>query len=203
MYEICNFNKREKKDKLGAKLKCDTKEDLEAWILQYASDLGATNIPTETKQVLVPPSPTFTYQSVTVSHPPRISNFSGTEKVDVSYEQWRYEVSCLLKEKLSPEIKANVVHRSLRREAGKVAVRLGSDASVTTLLHKLDSIYGIIERKETILEEFYSAHQRQGETVSAWGCRLEDILNKGIQKGQILMTSSQTMLKDKFWTGMQ
>ena len=140
---------------------------------------------------------------MTVSHPPRISNFSGTEKGDVSYEQWRYEVSCLLKEKLSPETKANVARRSLRGEAGKVAVRLGSDASVTTLLHKLDSIYGIIERKETILEEFYSAHQRQGETVSEWVSRLEDILNKGIQKGQILMTSSQTMLKDKFWTGMQ
>ena len=93
--------------------------------------------------------------------------------------------------------------RSLRGGSGKIAVKLGSGASVTTLLHKLDSSYGIIERKETILEEFYSAHQRQGETVSAWGCRLEDILNKGIQKGQILMTSSQTMLKDKFWTGMQ
>ena len=59
-------------NKLGAKPKCDTKEDLEAWILQYASDLGATNIPTETKPVLVPPSPTFTSQSVIVSHLPRI-----------------------------------------------------------------------------------------------------------------------------------
>ena len=87
---------------------------------------------------------------MTVSHPPRISNFSGTEKGDVSYEQWRYEVSCLLKEKLSPETKANVVCRSIRREARKVAIRLGSFASVTTLLHKLESIYGIIERKETI-----------------------------------------------------
>ena len=151
-------------DKLVAKSKCDNKEDFEAWILQYASDLGATHIPTETKPVLIPPSPTFTSQSVKVSHPPRISNFSGTEKVDVSYEQWRYAVSCLLKEKLSPQTKANVVRRSLRGKAGKVAVRLGSDASVTTLIHILDSIYGIIERKDTILEEFYSAHQRQGET---------------------------------------
>lgn len=96
-------------------------------------------------------------QPVTVSHPPKIFNFSGAEKSEVLYEQWNYEVSCLIKEKFSDETKANVIRRSHRGEAGKVAVRLGHEAPIPALLSKLDSIYGIIERKESIL-----ARQQQG-----------------------------------------
>ena len=54
--------------------------------------------------------------------------------------------------------------RSLRGGSGKIAVKLGSGASVTTLLHKLDSSYGIIERKETSLETF-TAHIKVKEKL--------------------------------------
>ena len=75
----------------------------------------------------------------------------------------KFHVCC--KKNFQPETKAHVVCRSLRGGPRKIAVKLGSGASLTTWLHKLDSIYGIIERKEKLLEEFYSAHQSQGETT--------------------------------------
>lgn len=100
-------------------------------------------------------------QPVTVSHPPKIFNFSGAEKSEVLYEQWNYEVSCLIKEKFSDETKANVIRRSHRGEAGKVAVRLGHEAPIPALLSKwiayMESLsersrYLLVNSKDNLLQ---------------------------------------------------
>ena len=55
------------------------------------------------------------------------------------------------------------VRRSLKGEAGRVAMHLGSHASLTEILYKLESIYGAVESKEEILADFYRAKQKDDE----------------------------------------
>jgi hypothetical protein len=61
-------------------------------------------------------------------------------------------------------------------QAGAVVMRLGPDASIEELLHKLDSIYGNAANRVDILKELYGAEQRNDEDVISWSCRLEDIM---------------------------
>lgn len=59
-------------------------------------------------------------------------------------------------------------------------MRLGPNATVNKIMYKLDSIYGTVEEKETLMANFYSARQQETEDISAWVCRLEDLLSKAL-----------------------
>ena len=73
---------------------------------------------------------------MTMSHPPKITWFSGTEPKagDTTYELWRHEVQCLLKQNYDKDAILNAVRRSLRGEAGHVAMRLDLDATVHDII---------------------------------------------------------------------
>ena len=67
-------------------------------------------------------------------------------------------MECLINsEKYDIETVLNTVRHSLKGEAGLVAMRLGPGATLKTIIQKLDSIYGAIDHKETVLAKFYSA----------------------------------------------
>lgn len=174
-------------EEMGVKPKTDSVADFEAWMRSYLSSKGVEG---STIQV--------------VTQPPQLAKFSGDIKGDqVSFDLWRYEVRSLLKENLhKPEAIHQAVRRSLRGEASRVAMRLGSDASLESLLEKLEAIYGTIEFGEDILAQFYSAAQKENENVVSWGFRLENILDKAIEQKQISDVASKDMLRSKFWTGL-
>ena len=70
---------------------------------------------------------------------PKIPTFSGDgSKQDTSYELWKYQVECLLKDKYSESVVAQSARRSIRGEAGKVTMSLGSDANIRQLLEKME-----------------------------------------------------------------
>ncbi|VDI59072.1 Hypothetical predicted protein [Mytilus galloprovincialis] len=122
-----------------------------------------------------------------MNHPPKITWFSGTEPKagDTTYELWRHEVQCLLKQNYEQDAILNAVRRSLRGEAGLVAMRLELNATVKVIIQKLDSIYGSVDKKEELLAEFYGSRQRPTESVTAWSCRLEGIIGKAVDRGLI------------------
>ncbi|KAK3098932.1 hypothetical protein FSP39_024397 [Pinctada imbricata] len=137
------------------------------------------------------------------SHIPKISTFSGdTTKQDTSYDLWRYEVDCLVKEKYSEAVIAQAIRRSLRGDAGKVAMRLGSDAKVNQILDKMESVYGTIERGETKKQEFYSEIQRKTEDSMSWSCGLEEIYRKAIVKGVAMKQEENEKLRSKYWNSL-
>ena len=68
---------------------------------------------------------------------------------------------------------------------------------------KLDSIYGDVQRKETILAEFYSARQQVKETVADWGCRIEELINKVDRISPLDVHLKDEMLQNIFWHGLQ
>lgn len=82
-------------------------------------------------------------------------------------------------------------------------MRLGSHAKVTDILEKFESIYGIVDKKQMLLSKFYSAKQDVNEDVTAWSCRLEDLIQKIMLSTRIPKPESEQMLKDIFWEGLK
>ena len=72
----------------------------------------------------------------------------------------------------------------MRGRAARVARTVGPDGSTSDLLVKLDSTFGIVDNKETVLAPFYSAKQGENEDVATWSCRLENLLMDAIDAGQ-------------------
>lgn len=111
-------------------------------------------------------------------------------------------MDCLIKEKYKEESIAQSIRRSLRGDAGKVAMRLGPGATVTQILDKMESVFGTIERGETIMEQFYSARQQKDEDSMSWSCRLEEIYRKAVIKGVATQADANEKLRSKFWNGL-
>lgn len=177
---------------LGIDPNITTPKELDNWISHYKettnSRTGAT--------VTVP------------SQQPRLSIFYGdtdhVNKGEATYEQWRYEVRSLINERIyRDETILQSIRRSVRGEASKILMRLGTSVTIEQVLHKFESVYGIIDCKESLLADFYSAKQAEHESVSTWSCRLEDLLSKPIQKGLISINESNDMLRSMFWTGLR
>ena len=84
--------------------------------------------------------------------PPRIPTFSGDDsKADISYDQWRYEVRCLLTEgSHSEKLILQALRRSVRGTAAAVLLHMGEGATVETILKKFDVIFGNILTTEQL-----------------------------------------------------
>ncbi|KAK3097682.1 hypothetical protein FSP39_012084 [Pinctada imbricata] len=190
---------------MKVKPKADSASDLKQWMVDYVTQMKSDGTtPVQVKQEADTGNGKADGGSkVVTTHIPKISCFSGDgSKQDTSYDLWRYEVDCLIKEKYSEGVIAQSIRRSLRGDAGKVAMRLGPQAKVQEILDKMHSIFGTVERGETILEEFYSATQKKDETSMAWSCRLEEIFRKAIEKGAMNRNDANEKLKSRFWNGL-
>ena len=184
-------------------------KDLKEWMKRYLATSGELDPKTEaTREHESPTRPVRAKEYITqtkMRDPPKISPFSGSnQKGEAKYELWRYEVCGLMTDKLhSPENVSYAVRKSLKGDAGMIAMHLGPAATIPEILHKLDSIYGDVEGKEDLLAEFYRARQDDDETVTKWSCRLENIIGKAVEKGIVTRTSANDMLRSMLWTGLK
>ena len=78
------------------------------------------------------PSPRM---KLTYTQPPRISHFSGDpSSKDTPFDLWQFEVRSLLKDRqYEPDAIKTAVIKSLKGEAGRVAMRLGHSSSTRML----------------------------------------------------------------------
>ena len=138
---------------------------------------------------------------------PKFSPFSGEDpkpKSEASFEEWRYEVNCTRDSgDYSESMVAQAIRKSLRNPAKKVLLPLGTAASVDTMMDKLEGVFGNVAKGQSVLKEFYTAAQLETETVTAWGLRLEEILQKAIEKGYARKEERNNMLKEQFWTALR
>jgi hypothetical protein len=82
-------------------------------------------------------------------------------------------------------------------------LQLGSTISVANVIAKFDGVFGDVLPAEKLMEQFYSARQKDGETAAIWACRLEDILAKLRSRSpHVTMSATQEMLRTKFWSGL-
>ena len=174
---------------MGVKPKADSKEEFELWMKQYLT-------PNEDKRSEL--------KGHSIVHRPKLPIFSGTGKDSVSFDLWEFSVNCLLTEKKhSMEIIKETVRDSLRGSAARVAMRLGPGADIQHLLEKLKGLYGVVEHGESILSKFYAANQSRDEDIATWSCRIEDILEKAVEKGQVTRMATEGMLRSKLWNGLR
>lgn len=138
----------------------------------------------------------------------KISNFSGdsSSKGDVSYDQWKFEVKSLMRDKLYHEgVVLQAIRRSVRGSAAEVLMTLGEDVSVDTALTKFDHMFGNVLPAEILLEQFFSARQKDSESVTSYACRLEELLAQVSKKQSDILSkeATQGMLRTKFYSGLR
>ena len=95
------------------------------------------------------------------------------------------------------------IRKSLRGAARETLIPLGEEATSDSMIAKLDTLFGNVRSNESVMQNFYSATQREGETVTAFGCRLESMLQVAIQNGHISISARDDMLRSKCWTGLR
>lgn len=86
-------------------------------------------------------------QNLSLGGVPKISIFSGDKKSDILYDQWKYEMECLQTDGYADHVICLAIRRSLWF---RVLMRLGPNATVNEILYKLDSIYGLVEERESL-----------------------------------------------------
>jgi hypothetical protein len=105
---------------------------------------------------------------------PRLSQCLGDQgKSDVSFQQWRCELLELSRDTgYSVSQLSQAIRRSLQDTATDILLQLGSTISVANVIAKFDGVFGDVLPAKMLMEQFYSARQKDGETAAIWACRL-------------------------------
>lgn len=139
---------------------------------------------------------------------PYVNPFSGTEptpKNENTFEDWKVEIESLIKSQVYQEdyIVTQIIRNSLKGQARKVLITLGAKASSNDIIKKLENVYGNVASGESVLQEFYTASQKADESITTWGLRIEEILQRAIDKGHVTTEQKNEMLRTKFWRSLR
>ena len=138
---------------------------------------------------------------------PKFSTFSGEDqkqRKESSFEEWKYEVMCCIKEGVhSQQAIAQAIRKSLTGKAKQVLINSGTTANIDEIMKKLERVFGNVASGESMMQEFYTATQGQTENAVAWGLRLEEIMKLAVDKGHVKAESTNKMLKNRFWKGLR
>jgi hypothetical protein len=135
-----------------------------------------------------------------IGRKPWLTKFSGDQ--GEGYDLWRHQLMSLIKEKHRPEDIADAIRSSLHGRAGSIAARLGTDASVTDILQKMDSIFGEVGAEADCLASFFSARQEPSESIADYSCRLERLLDLASRQTKLPGTPD-ALLKKVLWSGLR
>ncbi len=116
---------------------------------------------------------------------------------EVTYEEWRYEVEMLLQEDESYPF--SYIRKSLRGEARRLTMRC---ATTQKVLRKLETFYGSVDDGVMLLQKFYSCKQKKGEVARTFYHRLEDLLHRAKDKGEIAEPQASHKMREVFWKGL-
>ena len=133
----------------------------------------------------------------------KVNRFSGIDPVpksESSFEEWKIEIECMMSSKMYPDHVINqALRNSLTGQARTVAVTLGPKVTCQEIIDKLESVFGNVATGASVMQEFYTASQKVDESVTLWGIRIEQIVQRAVEKGYISPDQKNIMLKDRFW----
>lgn len=137
-------------------------------------------------------------------HFPKLSSFYGEEnKGDSTWETFKFEIQALLADNVFSEEQILLgIRRSVKGNAGDVVRRLGTGVNVHQVIQKLESTFGNIETRESILRKFYSTQQKVNESVTSYSSRLEEIFNQAINLNGLKKTDDD-ILKQVLYQGLR
>ena len=133
---------------------------------------------------------------------PRLPIFSGDAK-DTTFDLWSFEIKCLQTEGRAEADIRLAIRRSLKGQASRTLMSLGTEASVENILAKFSSVFGPTESISTVLSKFYSLRQKEGEDAGSFASRLEDCLYQAQQLGRVSPENSPKMLREAFEAGLR
>ena len=130
--------------------KADSPIDLVDWMSSYVKSFdGASSTKSEF------PS------SIMLTQPSKLPSFSGDSKVETSFDVWKYQYHCLLKnESLFSRMLFKVVQQSLRGKVATVAVSVGPDGDISEVISKLEDMFGSVVWEQSSFQVFI-AHVRE------------------------------------------
>ena len=201
MSEQDGFTEEEAQNLLSSfrKLKLHPKADTPEDLLQWMSQVGKPKQEHDDTPDRINPA---TLTSVTLAHSPQLPYFSGDRKGDADFDQWKHEYTWMV-ERYSTKVVSEAVRRSLRGKAARVAMHVDKNASLDTLIAKLDSVFGYVHTEQNIMAQFYTAKQGPDESVAEWSCRLEDIVVQAVALGKVQSEQTEEMLRNSLWAGLR
>ena len=174
--------------KLPVTPKVETPEDLTKFMADYGGMMAMGKGPKEHSGVQYAKISTF---------------FGEPGKGEVSYPTWRFEVESLLTEAtMSKEQIGQGIRRSVKGHAADLLRRVGTGASIGEILHKMDSVYGQIDSRETVMKSLYSCQQGVSEKVVNYVSRLEELFYKAVEL-KALKASDGEILRSIFYSGLR
>jgi hypothetical protein len=82
-----------------------------------------------------------------------------------------------------------------------MAMRLGETATIKDILTSLHTAFGITETAESILKRFHGCTQKEGESVSCYASRVEELFSQAVEL-KALERKQQLILKSVFYEGL-
>ena len=138
---------------------------------------------------------------------PYINFFSGAEPVpknESTFEEWKVEIDSLRKSPAIPEYAVKqILRNSLKGDARKTIVMLGSDPTTEQMIEKLERTCGNVASGQSVLQEFFTAEQKENESVALWGIRLEEIYQRAVNKGFASTEQRDKQLIERFWRSLR
>ena len=148
--------------------------------------------------------PSFHFGLPSTAHSVRVSTFSGSPH-DCSFEQFRYDVQCLVNQGASEGIILLAIKRAIKGQAQEIALHMGETATVADILSRFEMMFGDVNPPHVLLAQFYAAEQKTGESITDWYSRIEDIASRIIRKDSTVISPNNydVIVNTQFWTKMQ
>ena len=135
---------------------------------------------------------------------PKLPIFSGEEKSETSFDVWKLEVKCVLREgNCTGSSVLQAIRGSLKGKARSLLLSLSEHATAENIIDKLDGVYGNVYSSEALLEKFFKETQQPNQSVAEYGMKLESIIQSAVEKGDVSIVAKNQMVKSKFWSGLR
>ena len=129
-------------------------------------------------------SNTTTTTTVSSNYIPKISTFSGDgSKQDTLYDQWKYEVECLIREQYKESSVAQAIRRSLKGDASRVAMRLGPEVKISEIMEKMESVLVQWKEGRQLWKNFTARIRRKVKIVWHGVAGWRKFIGKRLRKG--------------------
>ena len=127
---------------------------------------------------------------------PKLPIFSGEEKSETSFDVWKLEVKCVLREgNYTGSSVLQAIRGSLKGKARSLLLSLFEHATAENIIDKLDGVHGNVYSSEALLEKCFKETQQPNQSVAEYGMKLESIIQSAVEKGDISIVAKNQMLK--------
>ena len=96
---------------------------------------------------------------------PKLPICSGEEKSETSFDVWKLEVKCVLREdNYTGSSVLQAIRGSLKGKARSLLLSLSEHATAENIIEKLIGVYGNVYSSEVLLENFFKETQQPNQS---------------------------------------